>query len=146
MSRGTSGSAGEGEHPAKALTPRRGTRFATPSLDIVIRVELLGNKSRHVATLWDISTRGVCVRLVEKLPLEEPLKIRIHSPDDQEVIEAEGRLRWINKLGDRFYAGLQFDGTVDFAPTFLHTLMQLGRRARPAAATATDQPETDQQR
>ncbi|MEB3200148.1 MAG: PilZ domain-containing protein [Synechococcaceae cyanobacterium] len=102
---------------------RRETRFPTPYLDIVIRVEIFYQNRRYVCMLWDVSPGGCCLRMRTALPIGEALRLVICSPNGEETIETTGRLQWINPLGEMHYAGLVFDERVDFSQTFLRQLM-----------------------
>lgn len=53
-----------------------------------------------------------------------PARIRFHDPSDEEIIETEGELIWMNQLRGAHYSGLRFEEDFDISKTFLRLLIK----------------------
>jgi hypothetical protein len=108
----------------KGRIARQSKRFSVPVLDLPIRVEVLVGGIRYAGQLWDVSQHGACLLLRSPIPPNQAALIRIHSPSDSEKIDIAGQLMWLDSVMGSYYAGIRYNKTVNFGPTFLGPLMR----------------------
>lgn len=122
---------------AKTKVQRRSHRFAMPTCDLPIRVDLRTVDLSHTCQLWDVSQHGACLLLRSPVMPGQLAHLRIYSPSGADRIEAHAEVMWQDPVMGTYYAGLAFARQLDLSTTFLATLIRnssvLGRTHQVAA-------------
>ncbi len=104
--------------------PRREPKFSAPFFQILIKVEVHFPEDCYSGHLWEVNRDGACIRSFHQIPIGTASLIRIHDPCDQDIIETQGELVWVNHLRGAHYAGLNFQNGFDISKTFLRLLLK----------------------
>ncbi len=77
------------------MDERRETRRTLAS--VFIRFETEGGKDQVTGFTQDISTEGICVLSRNEMNVFENVNMNIDIPNNPEIMQAEGNVRWISK-------------------------------------------------
>ena len=99
-------------------------RYTVPVLSVQIMAGLFTTTRSYHGLLWDISTRGACVRSYEPIPIGILCTIRLYQHAGSQVVERKARLLWSDAVMRAHYVGMRFDEPLPVdSSTFLGTLM-----------------------
>ena len=77
------------------MDERRETKRTLAS--VFIRFDVDDGKEQITGFTQDISTEGICVLSREELNLFESLNMNIDIPNNPDIMQAEGNVRWVSK-------------------------------------------------
>ena len=103
------------------IEARAAERRAAPRVLVDLDVDYRSEDTYLFASSRDISETGIFVRTIEPLPPGTQLNLRFR-PDDDEVLELEGEVMWVNPYRPDALANLDPGMGVRFVP--LRTAMR----------------------
>jgi type IV pilus assembly protein PilZ len=89
---------GSGEAVSEAVTERR----AHERIRVLIEVDYRADDTFLFAYITDISAMGIFVRTTQPEPPGTRLALRFTPPGDEDPLECEGEVIWINPLRDYY--------------------------------------------
>jgi hypothetical protein len=109
-------------------------RYTVPVLSVRIMAVLSTTAGTYHGLLWDISTRGACVRSYEPIPTDIFCTLRLYQHAGSQVVERKARLLWSDAVMRAHYVGMSFDEPIPVdSSTFLGTLMLNARSSQDGA-------------
>jgi len=102
------------DHKRYITKPKEKVHFAydvTTQLDFQIRSK--DNKDalseKHCATMKNVSVVGLCFESENEIHDGDDIHIKVYFPGTAECVDMEGEVRWIEKHGNRFDAGVELE-------------------------------------
>ena len=101
-------------HRRYITKPKEPVHFAydvTTALDFQVRnkedKDALSEK--HFAMMKNVSVVGLCFESSDEVNDGDGVHLEVHFPGTDECVDMEGKIRWIEKHGNRFDAGVELE-------------------------------------